>query len=280
MLDAVDSGTQDALVIYMAYPGEKPILSGGRKVTDWTPYKDHIFQCDLPGTKGGHWKFRRLFADGRLQPRARWPQVDARDGGWARIEAPATPDSRIAFRYRPAAPAPHWAKPAEAEVNFFYGIGNDWGNEIIPIRTIDESRRMITVAYPARLRPLLLVVQRAVPRGGPLRRGERLGGLGPARPMVPGLRGRQALLLAADRLAGLVGTRFQPVRKHGQDGRATWSPRPSIGWWPCMARSSSPSAALRSPRRPTATICTPTASRGWDRRFRWRAGGTAARPCT
>ena len=88
----------------MAYPGEKPILSGGRKVTDWTPYKDHIFQCDLPGTKGGHWKFRRLFADGRLQPRARWPQVDARDGGWARIEAPATPDSRIAFRYRPAAP--------------------------------------------------------------------------------------------------------------------------------------------------------------------------------
>ena len=144
---------------------------------------------------------RRPASAPRPLARKSMPATAAGPGSRPRL----TPDSRIAFRYRPAAPAPHWAKPAEAEVNFFYGIGNDWGNEIIPIRTIDESQRTITAGLSgAGLRPLLLVVQRSVPRGGPVRRGERIGGLGPARPMVSGLRGRQALLLAADRLAGFV----------------------------------------------------------------------------
>ena len=137
----------------MAYPGERPILSGGRRVTGWRPYKGNIFVCDLPGAKGGHWKFRRLTADGKLQTRARWPKFDSRNplnGGWARIEAPATPDSQIAFRYKPGTFPRHWAKPAEAEVNVFFGIGNDWGNDVIPIKRIDEQRRVITLVHPTR----------------------------------------------------------------------------------------------------------------------------------
>ena len=66
-------------LLYTAYPGEKPILSGGRKVTGWQPYKDQIFVCDLPGSKGGKWKFRRLWADGKLQCRSRWPNFDPRN---------------------------------------------------------------------------------------------------------------------------------------------------------------------------------------------------------
>ncbi len=152
-LGSEDSGAQDAPVIYTAYPGEKPILSGGQTVTGWAPYKDQIFQCAVPGAKGGHWKFRRLFADGKLQTRARWPNFDPRDpldGGWARIEAPATPDSRIAFRYPPGTFPRHWARPMEGEVNVFFGIGNDWGNQIIPIQSIDEARRIITLTCPTR----------------------------------------------------------------------------------------------------------------------------------
>ena len=137
----------------MAYPGERPILSGGRRVTGWQPYKGNIFMCDLPGSKGGHWRFRRLFADGKLQTRARWPNFDPRnplDGGWARIEAPATPESQIAFRYEPGTFPRHWAKPAEGEVNVFFGIDNDWGNDVIPIKSIDEQRRVITLVHPTR----------------------------------------------------------------------------------------------------------------------------------
>ena len=66
---------REAPVVYTAYPGEKPILSGGRKVTGWQPYKGKSSVLRLPGTKGGKWKFRRLFADGKLQVRARWPKL-------------------------------------------------------------------------------------------------------------------------------------------------------------------------------------------------------------
>ena len=49
VLGPKDAGTRQAPVVYAAYPGEKPVLSGGRRVTGWTPYKGHIWVCDLPG---------------------------------------------------------------------------------------------------------------------------------------------------------------------------------------------------------------------------------------
>ena len=149
-----DAGTAECPVIYTAYPGEKPIVSGGRKVTGWRPYKDHIFVCDLPGSKGGKWKFRRLFADGQLQRRSRWPNFDPRHplrDGWAKAEGPAAPDSQQAFRYRPGTFPRHWAKPTEGEVNIFYGnFDCFWGNDIIPIKRIDETKRIITLVRPTR----------------------------------------------------------------------------------------------------------------------------------
>src|SRR5439155_8953753 len=43
-----DSGTERARITYMAYPGESPILSGGRPVTRWQVYKDRILCAVLP----------------------------------------------------------------------------------------------------------------------------------------------------------------------------------------------------------------------------------------
>ncbi|MFC1719227.1 hypothetical protein ACFL6S_36590 [Candidatus Poribacteria bacterium] len=38
-----DSGTEDCCITYMAYPGEKPVISGGRKITGpWKSYKGEI----------------------------------------------------------------------------------------------------------------------------------------------------------------------------------------------------------------------------------------------
>ena len=117
VLGPKDAGTRQAPVVFAAYPGETPVLSGGRRVGGWRAYKDHIFVCNLPGSKGGKWKFRRLFADGQPCLRARWPKIDPSDrfnSGWARIEAPAEPDSRTAFRYEPGGLPRRWAKPTEA----------------------------------------------------------------------------------------------------------------------------------------------------------------------
>ena len=72
-LRKADSGTDEAPVIYAAFPGETPVISGGRRVTEWTPYKGEITQCHIPEAMGGMFKFRQLFADGRRQVRARYP---------------------------------------------------------------------------------------------------------------------------------------------------------------------------------------------------------------
>ena len=50
IFNKADSGTKDCPITYMAYPGEKPIISGGRKIeADWKPYKD---QEDIRGRIG------------------------------------------------------------------------------------------------------------------------------------------------------------------------------------------------------------------------------------
>ena len=103
VLDARDSGTEEFPVVYAAYPGEQPVLSGGRQVGGWPPYQGKIVQCVIPAARGGKWKFRQLFYNGKCQIRARWPDFEPQNpyaGGWAKMEGPAEPKSEIAFRYQ------------------------------------------------------------------------------------------------------------------------------------------------------------------------------------
>ena len=39
-----DSGTEDCPVTIAAYQNEKPVISGGKTLTNWKPYKDKILQ--------------------------------------------------------------------------------------------------------------------------------------------------------------------------------------------------------------------------------------------
>ena len=75
-----DSGTTDRPVTYAAYPGEKPVLSGGvRLALDWQPYKDGIMKADLSHIPTFQSKtkdqksrihFDQLFVNGRRKHRA------------------------------------------------------------------------------------------------------------------------------------------------------------------------------------------------------------------
>jgi len=78
-LTPADAGTSDCPVIYEAYPGERPVLCGGRKITGWQPYRDRIQVADLAEVQAGRWTFRSLFAGGQRQIRARHPNFDAAD---------------------------------------------------------------------------------------------------------------------------------------------------------------------------------------------------------
>jgi len=143
---AQDSGTQQCPIIYQAYPGEKPVLSGGREITGWRPYQGQIVCTSLPEVAEGKWFFRQLFFNGKRQRRACYPNPDRDDplyGGWAFIEKPVGP---TAFRYQPGSFPRRWAKPRQAEINIFPWLC--WNNDIVPIEDIDYDECVISLARP------------------------------------------------------------------------------------------------------------------------------------
>ena len=71
-----DSGTEQHSVTYAAAPGEKVIVSGGRRITGWRRGDGELWVADVPGVKDGKWYFHQLFVDGRRAVRARTPNKD------------------------------------------------------------------------------------------------------------------------------------------------------------------------------------------------------------
>ncbi|HUT90062.1 MAG TPA: right-handed parallel beta-helix repeat-containing protein [Thermoguttaceae bacterium] len=64
---------------YTAYPGEVPVLCGGRPIRGWQSDDGKLYHADLADVKAGRWHFRQVFVDGRRQIRARAPNVDPTD---------------------------------------------------------------------------------------------------------------------------------------------------------------------------------------------------------
>jgi hypothetical protein len=131
-----DSGTVSCPVVYEAYKGEQPIISGGRKLTGWKVVDGgKVWQLELPEVKSGKWTFGQLFA--------------ARRG-----------TSRLTRRYRPAkgmlavagltyAPAKKAARHRAAQDEFIYYPGDlePWQNlddvEIVALHCWSSSRLRI-----------------------------------------------------------------------------------------------------------------------------------------
>ena len=67
---------EDSGLTIEAFPGEKPILYGGRPVTNWE--KDgKFYSAELEGVKDKTWDFRLLVVNNETRPRARLPKTGA-----------------------------------------------------------------------------------------------------------------------------------------------------------------------------------------------------------
>jgi hypothetical protein len=160
-LDARDSGTVDAPVVYRAYQHEKAVLLGGKTVSGFEPYKGMILKTDVArqGLKDVY--FRQLFFDDKRQPLARYPNYDPAhpvSGGWAYVDGDPLPiykdipgENKHTLVYK-ACDARDWSHPEEGEVFVFPRF--NWWNNIVPIKSIDQGIRTITLAgeasYPIR----------------------------------------------------------------------------------------------------------------------------------
>lgn len=67
---SINSGTNGFNISYEAYTGEKPILSAGKSIIGWTPYKDGIWKANVT------FNFRNLYIDGIKAQRGRTPNTD------------------------------------------------------------------------------------------------------------------------------------------------------------------------------------------------------------
>jgi len=75
VLTPEDSGAPGALVTIAAYNGEKPVVSGGRRITGWREVsgRNGVWSASVPDVAAGRWSFRQLWVNGRRGWQARHP---------------------------------------------------------------------------------------------------------------------------------------------------------------------------------------------------------------
>lgn len=136
-----DSGTSDAPIIYAAYPGEKPILSGGLAITGWKPTlvgRKSLWVADVP--RGVPLSSRQLFVNGKRCARPRLPK----EGLYRIAEVPDlttdTPKTarQTLFRFFAGDIRP-WENLTDVEVVALCF----WVESRMPIARVDEASRIV-----------------------------------------------------------------------------------------------------------------------------------------
>ena len=137
-----DGGTAGCPVTYMAYPGEKPVLSGGRRVAGpWRVHSGEIMVCSLPEVKEGKWFFRQLFVNGERQTRARFPRE-----GYYFIESAV---DEAAFHYREG-DFKRWRNLQDVEAVVFHS----WNESRLRVSDLDEGARVVRFIDPDARHPI------------------------------------------------------------------------------------------------------------------------------
>lgn len=87
-----DGGTSGHAITYAAYPGERPVISGGRIITGWQRRTDNMWTVKLDDVKNGKWWFRQLYVDGKRLPRGRYPEE-----GFLKIKSVSKDSMKLRF---------------------------------------------------------------------------------------------------------------------------------------------------------------------------------------
>ena len=131
-----DGGTSDCPISYIAYPGEQPVISGGKVIdAQWRSYKEQISVCDIEEVKQGQWYFRQLAVNGKRQSRSRLPA----EGECLREEAP----SATSFKFKEG-DMQKWHNLDDVEVLVFHS----WNESRLRIASLDEKERIVEFRDP------------------------------------------------------------------------------------------------------------------------------------
>ena len=129
-----DSGTSEHAVTYAAYPGERPALVGGLRLTAWSRYRDAIWECPIPQGAAP----RRMFENGTRMPLARTPKT-----GYLEVLTPVFGQEQTAFTYLGYHVHAEGWDIADASV--YIWPGHNWFSYDKPVASIDAENYTITL---------------------------------------------------------------------------------------------------------------------------------------
>lgn len=143
-----DSGEPDAPTVYMAYPGEHPVISGGRRIIGWRRGEGPLWRADVP--RG--WYFTRLFVNGQKRVRAREPDTDNWGRWWLVVEGgppePNAPEGMGSKQfYFPPNTLKNWENLGDVEINSLPSFR--YANFIAPLEAVDEEKSLATLTSMA-----------------------------------------------------------------------------------------------------------------------------------
>ena len=155
-----DSGSEGAPVIYAAFPGEQPVLSGGRMITGWAKGTGNVWTARVVDLHAGRsaagaradqpWYFHQLFVNGQRRTRARTPNTGYlnTDGPLPEFKNPhahrQNPEAKMAFRYRPG-DLKRWSDLED--VNLF--VYHSWTASLHWIKELDEATHTVRLTAPS-----------------------------------------------------------------------------------------------------------------------------------
>lgn len=154
-----DSGTAETPVSYEAYPGESPVIHGGRAIGGWRD-EGRFWTADLPEARDGAWDFGAFWVNGARCTPARTPNATHPNGdypeesdyfytvGTVQEPDPAGGDpklSRTRFVYNPEE-LKAWPTLKDAVVVVFHS----WATSLHRVAGLDEANSVIEFTGPAR----------------------------------------------------------------------------------------------------------------------------------
>jgi hypothetical protein len=132
---------RDSGLVLAAYPGAKPVISGGWPVSGWKQVVvegKKLFAADLPRARTGAWVFRELWVNGQRAQRARYPKHGYLSVAELPDKSQEWTQGHSRFRFREGDLKP-WNTLTNAEVV----VMTRWVESRLPVMGLDETNRMI-----------------------------------------------------------------------------------------------------------------------------------------
>jgi hypothetical protein len=133
---------EDSNLKLAAYPKERPVISGGRRILGWKEVPvagKKLWAAEIPEVREGKWFFRELWVNGARRVRARHPNT-----GYLSIEnlpdkAADRMKGHTRFQFH-GSDLKAWPSVTNAEVVAM----SRWVESRLPVTSVDEARRIVS----------------------------------------------------------------------------------------------------------------------------------------